>query len=149
MTDTNKKEIILHKEIDLVQNIISRMASNSFLLKAWLVSLVAILLALNKETIVATNLNIFSVIIIIPVLIFWYLDAFFLHKEKCYIKLYEWIINNRETSDQYKYDLNYKRFINEEKSIFRIMLSETLVLFYGLIVICLIFLTLYNWFIIK
>jgi hypothetical protein len=41
------KEIILHKGIDLIQGIITRMANNSFLLKGWIVSLIAVLLALR------------------------------------------------------------------------------------------------------
>ena len=76
---------ILHKEIDLIQGVINRMANNSFLLKGWLISLVAVVLAITKETIVATQLSYFSLLLCLPVVLFWYLDAFFLHKEKCYI----------------------------------------------------------------
>jgi len=42
---------ILHKEIDLIQGIINRMANNSFLLKGWIISLIAVILALTKDTI--------------------------------------------------------------------------------------------------
>jgi len=36
----------MDKEIDLIQGVITRMANNSFLLKGWLISLIAIVLAL-------------------------------------------------------------------------------------------------------
>ena len=135
---------ILHKEIDLIQNVINRMANNSFLLKGWLVSLVVVILALTKETIVATDLSYFSLILLLPVIVFWYLDAFFLHKEKCYRKLYEWVIENREKTQEHLYSLNYTRFEKDVKSIFCIMFSKTLLPFYGLVVLILIAITIYN-----
>ncbi len=135
---------ILHKEIDLIQGVITRMANNSFLLKGWIVSLIAVLLALTKDTIVATQLLYFCVILLIPVFVFWYLDAFFLHKERCYIKLYEWVISNRQTSNDFLYDLNYRRFENQVHSIWKIMRSDTLGLFYGFIVLILIGLGIHN-----
>ncbi|MFD1631104.1 hypothetical protein [Pseudopedobacter beijingensis] len=127
------RQNILNKEIDLIQGVISRMANNSFLLKGWCISLVAVLLALTKDTIVATELDYFNFILILPVVVFWYLDAFFLHKERCYRKLYDWTITNRMISNDFLYDLNYKRFENDEKSIFKIMFSNTLFPLYGLI----------------
>ena len=71
------KEIIpteeLHKEIDLIQGCINRMASNSFLLKGWLVSIIAVIVALSPE-----ELNKFIVVVtmIMVTFSFWYLDAF-------------------------------------------------------------------------
>ena len=39
----------LHKEIDLIQGCINRMAQNSFLIKGWTVTLFAVILALLPE----------------------------------------------------------------------------------------------------
>lgn len=140
-----KKEEILHKEIDLIQGVVTRMANNSFLLKGWIVSLIAVLLALTNQTIEATKLECFNFILVLPVIVFWYLDAFFLHKEKCYRKLYNWVVKNRMTSDEFLYDLNYKRFENEEKSVCEIMFTnKTLWPFYGLIALILISLGVHN-----
>ena len=142
-----ENEEILHKEIDLIQGIISRMANNSFLLKGWLISLIAVVLALTKDTIVATELSSFNVILLLPVVVFWYLDAFFLHKERCYRKLYDWVIANHANHSEnldYVYDLNYKRFENQVKTVFQIMFSKTLLIFYGLIVVVLLALTFHN-----
>jgi hypothetical protein len=139
------KENILHKEIDLIQGVITRMANNSFLLKGWIVSLIAVLLAITDQTIVATKLTYFTFILILPVIVFWYLDAFFLHKEKCYRKLYNWTISNRTTSDEHLYSLDYTRFKNEEKSLLNIMFTnKTLYLFYGLIALILVILGTHN-----
>ena len=137
---------ILHKEIDLIQGIINRMASNSFLLKGWIISLTAVILALTKDTIVATQISYFNAILLLPVIVFWYLDAFFLHKERCYRKLYDWVITNRSETTEYAYNLNYTRFQKGVDSIFQIMFSKTLWTFYGFIVIVLLALTLHNLF---
>jgi len=138
------KQEILHKEIDLIQAIITRMANNSFLLKGWMITLVAAILALSKGTLVTDDVTYFSLILCIPVIAFWYLDAFFLHKERCYRKLYEWVVNNRMTSNEHQYSLNYTRFESEVDSEFKIMGSKTLLPFYGFTFIILLCITTYN-----
>jgi hypothetical protein len=135
---------ILHKEIDLIQTIITRMASNSFLLKGWVITLVVGVLALTKDTLITNNITYFSLILCLPLIVFWYLDAFFLHKEKCYRKLYEWVVSNRMQSNEFKYSLNYKRFENDVESIIKIMFSKTLFPFYGITTIILVVITIYN-----
>ncbi len=128
----NDKNEILHKEIDLIQSIINRMASNSFLLKGWLISIIAVVLVLSKDSNVSGNDYSIFLILLLPTVTFWYLDAFYLHKEKCYRKLYSWIIENRTNTNDFLYNLNYKRFKQEVKSIFRLMFSTTLIVFYCL-----------------
>lgn len=83
---------ILHKEIDLIQACISRMAHNSFLLKGWTISLLAVLLALFGDK---TKPIFICLVIPIPLFSFWYLDAFFLQTEKMYRKMYEWVLDVR------------------------------------------------------
>lgn len=138
------KTEILHKEIDLIQGVINRMANNSFLLKGWLITLIAVILALSKDTILIFDIRYLGIIICFPVIVFWYLDAFFLHKEKCYRKLYEWVIQNREKTDEHLYSLNYKRFENEVESVFELMFSKTLLPFYGITFIILTGITIYQ-----
>ena len=131
---------ILHKEIDLIQGIIYRMANNSFMLKGWLISLIAVLLALSKDSLLSSDLKLISLILCFPTIIFWYLDAFFLHREKCYRVLYEWVIKNRMTSNENLYSLDFRPHQKKVKSVFRIMFSQTLFPFYGLTFLLLIIL---------
>jgi hypothetical protein len=134
----------LYKEIDLIQGIIARMANNSFLLKGWLISLIVVVLALTKDTIMDVQSIYFVVILLLPVIVFWYLDAFFLHKEKCYRKLYDWVIENHKNADNYLFDLNYTRFQKQVSCILCIMFSNTLLIYYGLIFSILLALTIYK-----
>lgn len=126
--DENKQSI-LHKEIDLIQDCIKRMAHNSFLIKGWTVSLIAVVLALAKDKV---DFFYICLILLVPVIAFWYLDAFFLRTEKKFRKMYKWVITNREKSNERLYDLNPKTYDNEVGSHLSIMFSSTLRLFFGI-----------------
>lgn len=139
-----EKEEILHKEIDLIQGVINRMAHNSFMLKGWLVTIIVAVLALTKDTLLANNVEYLSLILILPLIVFWYLDAFFLHKERCYRKLYDWLIENRKNTDEHLYSLNYKRFEKDVYNMFCIMFSKTLFPFYGITAMILIGIFIYT-----
>ena len=119
------------KEIDIIQDIIKRMAFNSFIIKGWATTLVVVTLLLK-----GTEYQVW--IAFIPLLVFWFLDAYFLWQERLYKKLYEWIINNRLKTDEYLFDMNAYRFKDEVQSKFRIMFSTTLGWFYGSIAILII-----------
>ena len=121
---------VLHKEIDLIQECIKRMASNSFLLKGWAISIIAVILALAGNT---ADPIFLSSLALIPLISFWYLDAFFLKTEKMYRKMYEWVLEKRKADDTtYLYDLNPHRFRNEVDSTWGVMWSITLRWFYGI-----------------
>lgn len=120
----------LHKEIDLIQACINRMASNSFLLKGWTISIIAVVLALAEKTL---NPALLSAILLIPIISFWYLDSFFLRIERMYRKMYEWVLEKRKVNDDaFQYDLNPRRFEDQVDSIWKIMCSTTLKWFYGI-----------------
>ncbi len=117
------KEFML-KEIEIIQDTIRRMALNSFMLKGWTVTLVAVTLLLK-----GTKYQVF--IAFIPLLVFWFLDAYFLRQERLYRRLYNWVIQNRLRTDEFLFDMNVHRFKGEEQSRLRIMFSITLGWFYG------------------
>jgi hypothetical protein len=116
------------EELKIVQDIIKRMALNSFLIKGWTITLVVATLLLKGE-------KFQSLIAFIPILVFWYLDAYFLWLERLYRRLYDWIAKNRLNNTDFLFDMDYRRFIKEEQSKFRIMFSITLGWFYGSIFI--------------
>ena len=124
------KEYML-KEVDIIQDIIKRMAFNSFMIKGWAITLVVVALLLKGSE--------YQVwIAFIPLLVFWFLDAYFLWQERMYRKLYEWVVNNRRRTDEYLFDMNAYRFEDEVQSRFRIMFSITLGWFYGSIAILIV-----------
>jgi len=124
------KEYML-KEIEIIQDTIKRMAFNSFMVKGWAITLVVVALLLK-----GTDYQV--CIAFIPLLVFWFLDAYFLQQERLYRKLYEWVTNNRLQTDEYLFDMNAYRFKDEVQSRFRIMFSITLGWFYGSIAILIV-----------
>jgi hypothetical protein len=130
----------LHKELDLVQIVINRLANNSFLLKGWLIAIVSIILSVSKESVFKPESIYLYAILCLPFLSIWYLDAYFLRQERLYRKLYEWIILERPTGNtEHLYALDPQRRF-EVSSIFRVMLSETLRMFYGIPLVILLIL---------
>ncbi|MBE2893508.1 hypothetical protein [Spirabiliibacterium falconis] len=128
------KTEIIHKEIDLLQACITRMANNSFLIKGWAITLVSLILTINN------NHSKFNWFVIIPVLAFWYLDAFFLKSERLYRKQYDWVIVNRENTNENLYELNPSKF-QGNGDIWKIIISKSLLIFYGMLIVLSLFLS--------
>ena len=134
-TKEELKEFML-KEIEIIQDIIKRMAFNSFIIKGWTITLVAVALLLKGSK--------YQVLIaFIPLIVFWFLDAYFLWQERLYRRLYNWVIQNRLQTEEYLFDMNAYRFEGEEQSKLRIMFSITLGWFYGSIFILTLIYTIY------
>ncbi len=83
-----KEEMITH--LPLVQGVINRMANNSFLIKGWTVALVAAIFALSADN---SNQK-FIFIALVPIIVFWCLDSYYLKQEKLYRALYKAIVAN-------------------------------------------------------
>lgn len=131
MAEKTEIDKIFVEELKIIQDIIKRMAFNSFLIKGWAITLVVATLLLKG--------NKYQVLIaFIPLLVFWFLDAYFLWQEKMYRELYRWVVENRLKTEEYLFDMNAYRFKNKVQSIFRIIFSITLRWFYGSIVILVI-----------
>jgi len=125
------KEYML-KEIEMIQDIIKRMAFNSFMIKGWTITLVVVTLLLK-----GTEYQIY--IAFIPLLAFWFLDAYFLWKERLYRKLYERVVDYRlKNNKDLLFNMDADRFRCEVDSKFKIMFSITLGWFYGTILILVI-----------
>jgi len=127
-TMIEKRELkdYLFKEIEIIQDIIKRMALNSFMIKGWAITLVVVTLLLKGNHYQAW-------IAFIPLIIFWFLDAYFLWQERLYRGLYNWVIANRLKTDEYILNMDAYRFKGQTQSKIRIMFSITLGWFYGAI----------------
>ena len=76
-----------HEHLEMIQGVINRMANNSFMLKGWAVTLLAGLFALSSKE--ADKL--YFLIAYVPIIVFWWLDAFYLQKERLYVALYDFV----------------------------------------------------------
>ena len=81
------------QHLQMIQDVITRMASNSFMLKGWAVTLIAGIFALASKD---TN-KLYFIIVYIPVIAFWALDSYYLLQERLYRALYDKIRQTAET----------------------------------------------------
>jgi hypothetical protein len=112
--------------IGTIQHITNRMAINSVIIKGWTVAVLGVLLLLNGTRFQA-------LIAVFALLVFWYLDAYFLRQKKTYRALYNEIVENKlNVSDEF-FDMRTAR--NEAgmevPRLSGLMLSKTLLIFYG------------------
>jgi hypothetical protein len=73
------------KHLEFLQANITRMGTNSFLVKGWALTLAAGLLALSADRL---SWEIASAGVV-PLFCFWYLDCFFLRQERAFRRLYD------------------------------------------------------------
>lgn len=136
----------IHKEIDLIQSCIKRMAHNSFLIKGWTVTVYTALLTLALD-----NISLFHLCIVLLIItcMFWSLDAFFLVTEKEYRKIYSWVLKERPNGNrELLYELNpfaFKGKIQAREGVVDVMCSGTLSSFYGLLVVLVVIILFYNY----
>jgi len=112
------------KHLEFIQNCIARMASNSFLLKGWSITLVSALFALaaqgaNKDYVLITYF-------VIPV--FWLLDGFFISRERKFRALYD-DVRSKKTTD---FNMDLAVYNNNKTSWLCSVFSKTLCPFYGI-----------------
>jgi hypothetical protein len=119
------------KHLEFTQQVIARMANNSFSLKAWSVTLLAAIFALAADKANTTTLW----VAVLPLFVFWILDAYFLGQERLYRALYNKI--RGLTDAQWAalgancYSLTPSDFSLPSESLLKMMLRPTVVLLYG------------------
>lgn len=114
------------KHLEFIQNTITRMASNSFFLKGWTVTLIVGLFAFANTQDMD---NKYSLLAIIPTIFFWLLDGYYLHQEKLFRKLYDSVRILQEANIDFSMDTS--SFKSKIPSWVSVCLSVTLRVFYG------------------
>lgn len=114
------------KHLEMIQGVINRMASNSFMLKGWAVTLVAGIFALVGND----NENIYNIIAYIPIIIFWGLDSFYLLQERLYRGLYEKVRLLDNSDIDFSMKATEAEFGSEVNNLFSCIISETELYFY-------------------
>ena len=132
----NETTEILHKEIDLIQACITRMADCSFKLKGWYISLVTVALTLLIGQ--GCKLSLIGLFLLAVTTVFWGLDGFFLKTETLYRWKNEWIIEARLRGNlENLYDLNpynkkmWKDADKKNPCMMKYVISKTLLPLYG------------------
>jgi len=119
--------------LEMIQGVINRLSSNSFLLKGWSVVLVSALFALAAE---GSNAS-FVLIAYFPAVIFWGLDGYFLHQERLFRALYDHVRILAE--EKIDFSMNTSLVKESVATWSEVTLSKTLVPFHGVVIASVVF----------
>jgi hypothetical protein len=122
----NEKKL---KHLDFIQNIITRMNANSFVIKGWSVTLVSALFALAADK---ANTK-FAYIAFLPVIMFWVLDGFFLSQERQYRGLYKEVVGKDEKDIDFNLDAS--KYDSDARGWVCCITSATLLIFHGVLLL--------------
>ncbi len=77
------------KHMEMIQAVVARLAGNSFLLKGWALTLTVALLgfAVNKSS------SGLALVALLPIIVFWGLDSYYLHTEWLFRELHRKVRN--------------------------------------------------------
>lgn len=110
------------KHLEFIQNIITRMNTNSFQIKGMSVTITSALLALS-----ANDFNfLYCAIVYFSLFIFWGLDAYYLSQEKGYRELYNRVKNYKV--DEIDFDLKLNKSDLENKNSWQYTLTNKTIL---------------------
>ncbi len=117
----DERKIILNDDerlyLSMLQGNIERMAGNSSNCKSWMVTIVSALMALQCTI---NALNGWILLGILPILLFWYLDVYYLHLERGMRNLETVFLNMFRDEDFEKYDknlFNFKPYMIKKKDL--------------------------------
>ncbi len=114
--------------LGMIQAIISRMAANSFLLKGWSVVIVSALFALA----VGDTQTPLLYLAYFPATVFWLLDAYFVHQEVLFRKLYDRVRLLEEP--QVDFSMETSIVSGQASTCLRIAFTNTFLIFHGMVV---------------
>jgi hypothetical protein len=96
------------KHLEMIQQIIDRMAKNSFSLKGWTVTLISGILFLSTKSEMKSSLF----IVYIPIIGFWTLDGYYLQQERIFRAIYDVV---RTSDNDFKFSINPKEILKHHK----------------------------------
>lgn len=118
--------------LEMIQGIVNRLSQNSFLLKGWTVVVVSGLLAVGA---VRTE-SFLGYLALVPVVAFWWLDAYFLREEKSFRDLFDYV----RVLDEEEIDFSMDRTVVADKreSLFSVAASGTVLVFHGVLLVAVV-----------
>ena len=125
------------KHLEFIQSTITRMNQNSFQIKGWMITLVSALLALYASS----ERVVYILIAIVPAVVFWFLDAYYLQQERRFRGVYNDVaglspdncrINVRE------FEIPLQKYQGGKYCYFNVLFSMTIFPLYGIAIVGLV-----------
>lgn len=124
----------LIKHLEFIQANIERMCHNSFQIKGWVVTIVSALLALYANS----GNVIYFLIAIVPTVIFWLLDTYYLQQERRFRGVYNDVVKSSSKVKHCKikrFEMPIHKYKCGEYCYFNSLVSITILPLYGTIII--------------
>ena len=120
----------------MIQGVITRMGTNSFVLKGWNVTMVSALFALA----VKDSNSRFIMIAFLPALAFWILDAYYLRQERLFRKLFDDVRRSTEEKKNSceSYSMATGKYTNDVESPFSTMFASSVFVLHGTVIVTII-----------
>ncbi|MFZ1379548.1 MAG: hypothetical protein WAS56_07760 [Saprospiraceae bacterium] len=123
------------KYLEFIQNIVSRLNSNSFQIKGLSITILSALLAVYSSN---NNLKIL-ILAIIPTFLLWLLDSYYLYQERLFRDLFKKISNIESNKNEFKhFDLSISDIEKKTDKYLSAVFSKTTFVFYYSIILVLI-----------
>lgn len=121
------------KHLEFIQATITRMNQNSFQIKGWMITIVSALLALyaNSENVV------YILVAIVPAIIFWFLDAYYLQQERKFRGVYNDVAGLTSEDSRVEirdFEMPIQKYQCGKYCFFNVLLSKTIFPLYGIVI---------------
>lgn len=125
------------KHLEFIQTVITRMNQNSFQIKGWMITIVSALLALYASS----GKQIYILVAIVPTVIFWFLDTYYLQQERKFRGVYNDVAGlSPEDSrvDIRDFEMPIQKYQCGKYCYFNVLISRTILPLYGVVIIGLV-----------
>jgi hypothetical protein len=123
------------QHLEFIQNVITRMNTNSFQIKGMAVTIVSALLAIYATTINVT----FIFLGIVPTILFWFLDSYYLQQERKFRGVYNNVTGLKSDVEIKPYEMPIQKFKVGQYCFCKVFFSKTIAWLYGTIIFFLFF----------
>jgi hypothetical protein len=118
------------QHLEFIQNVITRMNTNSFQIKGMAITIVSALLAIYAST----SNEMFIFISIVPTLLFWFLDSYYLQQERKFRGVYNNVCGLKNDVEIKPYEMPIQKFQGGQYCFYKVFFSKTIACLYGTIV---------------
>lgn len=125
------------KHLELIQGVVNRLAGNSFAMKGWAIALVTALIAIAVDR----KDGRFAFAGLLPTLLLWFLDGYFLWQERLFRTLYDAVRLGKRDKPEDCFSMDTRPYLNSTSSWYATAFAvgkkpNTLLIFYGAVALC-------------
>jgi len=131
MQDTNENRLA---HLGMIQSVINRMAGTSFILKGWSVTLVAAMSALAADN----SRQAFAYLALLPAVVFWGLDGYYLRQERLFRKLYHAVRTAEQGSLEGPFSMDTSSYRTDVQPLLVTLVTPILAVFHGALVLAVV-----------